>query len=67
MDIVFCQSVTNETLSIVRQRYFSLGWGEISLLGTGTDVTELHFKWTKEESFVLPDVSDLALESPRRL
>ncbi len=48
MDIIFCQPVTNETISIVRERYTSLGWGEIYLRGNGNNVTELHFKWCKK-------------------
>lgn len=67
MNIVFCQPVTNETIKTVRERYFSLGWGETSLQGTGSDVTELHFKWCKEEPFTIPDVFDLGLELPHRL
>ena len=67
MDIIFCQPITNETISIVRERYTSLGWGEIYLRGNGNNVTELHFKWCKETSFMLPDVSDLGLSCPHRL
>ena len=44
MDIIFCQPITNESISIVRERYTSLGWGEIYLRGNGNNVTELHFK-----------------------
>lgn len=43
MDIVFCQPATNETISIVRDRYALFGWGEVRLLGSGSNVTELHF------------------------
>lgn len=67
MNVVFCQPVTNETIAVVRERYFSLGWGEIYLHATGTNVTELEFKWCAEEPFILPDVSDLGLTSPHRL
>lgn len=67
MDIIFCQSVTNETVTVVRERYSSLGWGEIYLRGTGNHVMELQFKWCKEEPFILPDVSDLGLEFPHKL
>lgn len=67
MNIIFCQPVTNETLTSVRERYFSLGWGEVYLLGTESNVIELRFQWCKEEAFMLPDVSDLGLESPHML
>ncbi len=67
MDIIFCQPVTDETVSTIRERYFSLGWGEVYLRATGSNVTELHFKWCKEEEFILPDVSDLGLTNPHRL
>ncbi len=67
MDIIFCQPVTNETVTVVRERYFSLGWGEIYLRGSGSNVIELQFKWCNEEPFTLPDVSDLGLNRPHRL
>lgn len=67
MDIVFCQPVTNETVTAVRERYSSLGWGEIYLKGTGNNVTELQFKWCKEEPFMLPDISDSGLKFPHKL
>ncbi len=67
MDIIFCQPVTTETVPAIRERYSSLGWGEIYLRATGSCVTELHFKWCKKEAFTLPDVSDLGLSSPHML
>lgn len=67
MDIVFCQPVTDETEAIVRKRYFSLGWGEVQLRGSGHQITELYFKWCGNELFILPDVSDLGLKCPHRL
>ena len=67
MDIVFCQPVTNETVTAVRERYFSLGWGELQLRGSGSHVTELQFKWCHEEPFTIPDISDLGLKFPHRL
>lgn len=67
MDTIFCQPVTNETITAVRERYFTPGWGEIYLRSTGSNVTELKFKWCLETPFILPDVSDLGLESPHRL
>ena len=67
MDIIYAQSVTSETVPSVRKRYSSLGWGEVYLKGTGSCVTELYFKWCREGSPALPDISDLGLKSPRRL
>ena len=67
MDIIFYQPVPNETVTPVRERYSSLGWGEIYLQGSGNNVIALQFKWCKEEPFMLPDVSDLGLERPHRL
>ena len=67
MDIVFCQPVTNKTVNTVRERYFSLGWGEVYLQATGSNIIELQFKWCKEEPFTLPEVSDLGLEYPHKL
>ncbi len=42
MDIIFYQPVTNETVTPVRERYSSLGWGEIYLQGSGNNVIALH-------------------------
>lgn len=67
MDIVFCQPATNETVSIVRDRYASLGWGEVRLLGSGSNVMELHFKWCGNSPPKFPEVADLGLTSPHRL
>lgn len=67
MDVIFCQPVTNETVSSVRERYFSLGWGEVGLIGTGSNVTELRFKWCSEGQPKLPEVSDLGLTVPHKL
>lgn len=52
MDIIFYQPVTNETVTPVRERYSSLGWGEIYLQGSGNNVIALQFKWCKEEPFL---------------
>ncbi len=67
MDIIFCQPVTNETVPIVRSRYNSLGWGEVRLLGAGSSVTELRFKWCGDGQPKFPEVADLGLASPHRL
>lgn len=67
MDTIFCQSVTNETVSIVRERYSSFGWGEVRLIATGSNVTELHFKWCAKGQPMFPEVSDLGLSFPHML
>ena len=67
MDIVYCQPVTDAAISIVRERYSALGWGEVYLKGNGANVTELHFKWCGENSPKFPDISDLGLDVPHRL
>lgn len=67
MDIIFSQPVTNETVSIVRSRYNSLGWGEVRLLASGSNVTELCFKWCGDSQPKFPEVADLGLKSPHRL
>ena len=67
MDIIVCQSVTNETISIVRDRYNSLGWGEVRLLASGSNVTELCFKWCRDGQPKFPEVADLGLTNPHRL
>ncbi len=67
MDVIFSQPVTNETVSAVSDLYSSLGWGQVYIVGSGSDVTELHFRWCKDGPFTLPDVSALGLDSPRRL
>ncbi len=67
MDVIFCQPVTNETVSIIRGRYASLGWGEVYLVASGNNVTELHFKWCGNGQPKFPEVADLGLTSPHRL
>ena len=67
MNAIFCQPVTNATISAVRERYFSLGWGDVYLKGNGANVTELHLKWCGENPPKFPDTSDLGLDSPHRL
>ncbi len=67
MDIIFCQPVTNETVSIIRKRYFSLGWGEVYLVGSGNNITGLHFKWCGNGQPEFPEYADLGLTSPHRL
>lgn len=66
-EIVFCQPVTNKTVSIVRDRYSQLGWGEVCLLGSGSNVTQLRFKWCGNGQPEFPKVSDLGLAAPHRL
>lgn len=67
MDIIFCQPVTDETVSTVQERYFSLGWGEYQLRGSGNHVAELLLKWDQKEPYSFPDISDLGLKRPHKL
>lgn len=67
MDIIFCQPVTNETVSDVRRRYSALGWGEVRLLASGSSVTELRFKWCGNDQPKFPEVADLGLTRPHKL
>ncbi len=67
MNIIFCQPVTDETINTVRERYFSLGWGEYQLRGSGNHVTELLFRWCQKEPYSFPDLSDLGLKRPHKL
>lgn len=67
MDIIFCQPITDETLDIVRERYFPLGWGEIQLRSSDGHAAELRLKWCRKEPVIFPDVSDLGLANPHRL
>ena len=67
MAIIVCQPVTNKTISTIRKRYGSLGWGEIRLVGSGNNVTGLHFKWNEDAPPKFPEVTDLGLARPHRL
>lgn len=66
-EIVFCQPITNETVSVIRDSYFQLSWGEVCLLGSGSNVTQLHFKWCGNGQSEFPKVSGLGLAVPHRL
>lgn len=67
MKIVFYQPITDETDSIVSERYYSLGWGMLGIFGSLDRIVGRSFIWCSEEPFVLPDVSDLGLPAPHKL
>ena len=57
--VIHKQSVTNETIDKICDRYVACGWIEIDLDGFQNNVQSVTFQWTGDGIPTYPNINDL--------